>query len=888
MARLKRRENLIPFVLFFGLGFMAVGVIPPMFADQIIEVPAFVVIPAEIAVALIMSVLLFENSSPAELVRISLMMIGFIMAIGTFGNVMTRTTQGMPDGTFLLNWVQLAIMNVGGILSTVGYYSTKPQERQTVIDEDEIEEPVLTKEERARIKAEAAEEESESAAEILAKLDPKRFEAIEKGGGGKLAGGMISNAALSKPRALTPEELADALETEAELELKLEEDESKLLPEHKVSPFDAMLEEAVSDSGEGAASPAEPKKEGGGGLFSISDDDVGGLFDNIVADPSVTKDAMGAKPGGEPAAATPSPIAEKKEGGLFSVSDDDIGGIFDNLVADPSVTKDDVKEGVKPAAAATTAAPAKAEPAAADKKNKKGKEVKDFGRLSATASNKPPEGPTGTLKTIGQMLLDTQAVEGMIKSAEGRDPSTTTAKVVSVDRGADIQALLNKIASYPGANGSLVIGKDGLLVGATESLGFMKDVLGPLSLAMQSTTKLGTTKLDIGELQQIVFKSGEKLTVLTEVGMGVLAVFSDAYNQSSIDGLLEWIQATVAESGSMGEAPTAELGSIFSAKPDAQVPPVGAPVKEEKEVAKEEPKEEEKPAAPAPAPKAEPAPQKGGLFNVSDDEIGGLFDNIVADPTVTKDSVGGGGKESAAKEGMDFSPQEKKEATAADAGKSSADAGKAAADAGKAAADAGKAAADAGKAAAEPVDAKKASSNVKEFGRLAPGTASSPQNQEVGTIKSIGRQLIDVQAVENIIKSGEKKGEKIGSGLTTARVISSARGEGIKMLLQKIDTAPGVAGSLIVGNDGLVIASTLGSNMDKDTLGVLCTAMHSHTELAAKKLEMGKLRQIIFHADDKLTVLTAVAVGVLAVFVEHHDVAKIDDLLMAIEQTVRG
>lgn len=856
MARLKRRENLIPFVLVFGLGFMAIGVIPPMFADQIIEVPAFVVVPAEVAIAIIMSVLLFENASPPELVRISLMMIGFIMATGTFGNIMTRTTQGMPDGTLLLNWVQLAIMNVAGILSTVGYYTTKAKERDALIESDkDVEEPVVTKEERDRMKAEALEDEQESAAEILAKLDPSRFEAIERGK--PAAGSMISNAALARPKQLTPEELAEALETEAELELKLDEDSEK-----KVSAFDSMLQEAVAEMNAPAETPVaptpQPAEEKKGGLFNISDDDMGGLFDNIVADPSVTKDAIQGGVAEKAPTAPPKPetgaAAQKAGGGLLSVSDDDIGGIFDNLVADPTVTKDAVGEKpVQPAAAST--APT-APPKPADNKKKKGKEVKDFGRLSASATNKAPEGPVGTLKTIGQMLLDTQAVEGLIRSAEAKDPSTTTAKVVSVDKGADIQALLNKIASYPGANGSLLIGKDGLLVGATESLGFMKDVLGPLSLAMQSTTKLGTTKLEMGDLQQIVFKSGEKLTVLTEVGMGVLAVFSDAYNQSSIDGLLEWIQTAVAESGSTGEAPTAEIGSIFSAKPDAATAPPARP--EPKPQPKEEKKEEAKPAV-TPAPAAQKAEEKGGLFNVSDDDIGGIFDNIVADPNVTKDKVGGG-KEEPAKEGMNFSPQEtEKEPVAAAPDKD------------------------------EPEPASPAKNpNVKEFGRLAAGTAAPPKDQEVGTIKSIGRQLIDVQAVENIIKSGEKKGEKIGSGLTTARVISSARGEGIKMLLQKIDTAPGVAGSLIVGNDGLVIASTLGSNMDKDTLGVLCTAMHSHTELAAKKLEMGKLRQIIFHTDEKLTVLTSVAVGVLAVFVEHHDVAKIDDLLMAIEQTVRG
>jgi hypothetical protein len=51
---------------------------------------------------------------------------------------------------------------------------------------------------------------------------------------------------------------------------------------------------------------------------------------------------------------------------------------------------------------------------------------------------------------------------------------------------------------------------------------------------------------------------------------------------------------------------------------------------------------------------------------------------------------------------------------------------------------------------------------------------------------------------------------------------------------------------------------------------------------------MGKVKQVIFHANDKMTILTAVAVGVLAVFVENHDLGQIDSLLTAIDATVRG
>jgi hypothetical protein len=155
-------------------------------------------------------------------------------------------------------------------------------------------------------------------------------------------------------------------------------------------------------------------------------------------------------------------------------------------------------------------------------------------------------------------------------------------------------------------------------------------------------------------------------------------------------------------------------------------------------------------------------------------------------------------------------------------------------------------------------------------------------------MKAIGKQLIDVQAVENIIKSGEKR-EKIGSGLTTARVISAARGEGIKTLLSKIDTYEGVIGSLIVGHDGLVIASTLTGGIDKDMMGAMCTAIYSHMDVAVKKIEGRRLQQSVFlNSDNKLTVLSTVAVGILAVFADNSGVERVDGLLKAIETTVKG
>ncbi len=184
---------------------------------------------------------------------------------------------------------------------------------------------------------------------------------------------------------------------------------------------------------------------------------------------------------------------------------------------------------------------------------------------------------------------------------------------------------------------------------------------------------------------------------------------------------------------------------------------------------------------------------------------------------------------------------------------------------------------------------------VKEFGRLSTRSGSLKSAPEVvGTMKTIGKLLLDVKAVENIIKSGETK--KIGSGLSTAKVISAARGEGIRNILVAIDGYEGVAGSLIVGHDGLVIASTVGTGWDKDMLGALSTALLSTSNLATKKLEIGKLKQMVLltklTTDQgdvmKTTVLTDVEVGILAVFLEQTDLTKIDGLLATIHSTIHG
>ena len=176
---------------------------------------------------------------------------------------------------------------------------------------------------------------------------------------------------------------------------------------------------------------------------------------------------------------------------------------------------------------------------------------------------------------------------------------------------------------------------------------------------------------------------------------------------------------------------------------------------------------------------------------------------------------------------------------------------------------------------------------IKEFGRLSARVSATAKPSETpGTMKTIGKLLIDVQAVENVIKHGETG--QIGKNLASARVLSAQRGEGIQNILNKIDAYPGIAGSLIVGHDGLVIASTLKSDMDRDTVGVLSVACLSTSNLGTRKLEIGKLKQMVMITNTTVNVFTDVDVGILAVFMTDVQVDKIDGLLETIQNTIHG
>ncbi|MBX9880265.1 MAG: roadblock/LC7 domain-containing protein [Candidatus Obscuribacterales bacterium] len=164
---------------------------------------------------------------------------------------------------------------------------------------------------------------------------------------------------------------------------------------------------------------------------------------------------------------------------------------------------------------------------------------------------------------------------------------------------------------------------------------------------------------------------------------------------------------------------------------------------------------------------------------------------------------------------------------------------------------------------------------LKDFGRLNP-KAAKPDSQPPGTMRTIGKMLLDSQAVETIIRSGEQ------GGLSTAKIITEDKGQELTTILQKLRNFPGVTGCLIVGHDGLVISSTLESDMDSFSQGAMALAVFSPSGNAIKKLEFGNLKQLIAHTADKLTVFSEVPNGILIVFSDYAETGSIVGLLDAV------
>ncbi len=87
-------------------------------------------------------------------------------------------------------------------------------------------------------------------------------------------------------------------------------------------------------------------------------------------------------------------------------------------------------------------------------------------------------------------------------------------------------------------------------------------------------------------------------------------------------------------------------------------------------------------------------------------------------------------------------------------------------------------------------------------------------------------------------------------------------------ILSELNKTTGITGSMVVGNDGIVIAADLQENLEDDTIGALAASITSNIHKSLQRLQTSPLKQVTIEADDAKLFFTDAGMGILVVTTE--------------------
>ena len=86
--------------------------------------------------------------------------------------------------------------------------------------------------------------------------------------------------------------------------------------------------------------------------------------------------------------------------------------------------------------------------------------------------------------------------------------------------------------------------------------------------------------------------------------------------------------------------------------------------------------------------------------------------------------------------------------------------------------------------------------------------------------------------------------------------------------LNELNKTTGVTGSMVVGNDGIVIAADLDESFEGETIGALAASITSNIQKSLDRLESTPLKQVTIEADEGKLFFTDIGMGILVVTTE--------------------
>lgn len=87
--------------------------------------------------------------------------------------------------------------------------------------------------------------------------------------------------------------------------------------------------------------------------------------------------------------------------------------------------------------------------------------------------------------------------------------------------------ILEELNKTSGVNGSMIVGKDGIVIAADLNAQLQNETVGALAASIVSTVQKSMSRLSSDALKQVTVEANNGKLFLTDVGIGVLAVTTD-------------------------------------------------------------------------------------------------------------------------------------------------------------------------------------------------------------------------------------------------------------------------------------------------------------------------------------------------------------------------
>ncbi len=87
-------------------------------------------------------------------------------------------------------------------------------------------------------------------------------------------------------------------------------------------------------------------------------------------------------------------------------------------------------------------------------------------------------------------------------------------------------------------------------------------------------------------------------------------------------------------------------------------------------------------------------------------------------------------------------------------------------------------------------------------------------------------------------------------------------------ILEELNKTSGITGSMVVGNDGIVIAADLNTQIEEETIGALAASITTNVQKSLQRMDATPLKQITIEADNAKLFFFDATVGILVVIAE--------------------